>query len=91
MALTVRLTPKTRRALDAVARRRGWTRSDVVREAIEAYAAETPAPKSGESAFDVWADVIGIANLRSDAAATRTTGERFTDMVRAKARTRRAR
>ena len=40
MALTVRLNPKTERALNALAKRRGLSRSDVVREAIERYDAQ---------------------------------------------------
>ena len=39
MSLTVRLSPKTERALNALAKRRRLSRSDVVREAIERYGA----------------------------------------------------
>jgi predicted transcriptional regulator len=40
MALTVRLGPKTERALNALARRKRLSRSDVVREALIRYGAE---------------------------------------------------
>ena len=39
MPLTVRLSAKTKRALNALAKRRRLSRSDVVREAIERYEA----------------------------------------------------
>lgn len=92
MALTVRLSSKTERALDALARRRRVTRSDVVREAIEHYAAaQAPdAHPADDSARAAWADVIGVVDLRRGDDA-RTSGKRFTDVVRAKARSRRAR
>ncbi len=91
MSLTVRLSPKTERTLAALARRRRMTRSDVVREAIEHYAAaQAPAHAGDDSALAAWTDVIGVVDLeRGDDA--RTTGARFTDVVRAKARSRRAR
>jgi predicted transcriptional regulator len=40
VALTVRLDPKTERALSALARRRRLSRSDVVREALIRYEAQ---------------------------------------------------
>ena len=39
MALTVRLGPKAERTLNRLARRRGLSRSDVVREALAHYEA----------------------------------------------------
>jgi Arc/MetJ-type ribon-helix-helix transcriptional regulator len=89
MALTVRLGPKTERMLDALARRRRQTRSDVVREALETYAAGTGDGGEGRP-YDQWADVIGVIRS-SPRAQGKTTGERFTDIVRRKARARRAR
>ena len=48
MSMTVRLNPKTERALNALAKRRKLTRSDVVREAIERTAQpKTAAPAGG--------------------------------------------
>jgi predicted DNA-binding protein len=85
MPLAVRLTPKTERALNALARRRRQTRSDVVREAVEHYAAseaDTQVPRP----FDLWADVIGIVRM-----GVRTTGEQVTSIVGRKAHARRAR
>jgi predicted transcriptional regulator len=88
MALTVRLSPKTERALNALARSRRLSRSDVVREAIAQYGASDPSAALGP--FEAWQDVIGVVSLGARDAA-RTTGEQFTAMLRAPARRRRAR
>jgi hypothetical protein len=91
MPLTVRLDPGTERKLDQLARRTRQTRSDVVREALERYAADQGSGAVvDESALAAWSDVVGI--MSSDARDhARTTGERFTDVVRRKARDRRPR
>jgi Arc/MetJ-type ribon-helix-helix transcriptional regulator len=90
MALTVRLNPKTERLLNALAKRRRQTRSDVVREAIEAYAAAEERPPAQPRPFDQWADVIGAVRV-GGRDPSKTTGELFTEIVRQKARARRAR
>jgi predicted transcriptional regulator len=93
--LTVRLSPKAERLLSALSRRRGQTRSDVVREAIEYYAAGGETETANQGAFQQWADVIGV--IRTDAVRTggrkaaKTTGELFTEIVAQKARARRSR
>ena len=51
MAMTVRLGPRTERALNAVARRRGLSRSDVVREALEHYEAHDRGTSSSAAAL----------------------------------------
>ena len=89
MALTVRLNPKTERALAALAKRRGLSRSDVVREAITRYEADSDI-RNGQRPHDAWVDVIGIVDLGVRDAA-RTTGEQFTAIVRKRAGARRAR
>jgi hypothetical protein len=90
MPLTVRLNPRTERALTALARRRRQTRSDIVREAIEHYTATSDGDTPEQRPFDLWSDVIGVVRTRGRAA-SRTTGELFTDIVVRKARARRAR
>lgn len=91
MPLTVRLTPKTERALNALAKRRRLSRSDVVREALTRYAAEEEdSGKASGRPYDAWLDVIGVVNLGVRDPA-RTTGEQFTAIVRQRARTPRAR
>lgn len=90
MPLNVRLSAKTERALDALARRRRQTRSDIVREAIERYTATGDDGSAERTVYDGWADVIGIVNL-GVRDPQKTTGELFTEIVRRKARARRAR
>ena len=89
MPLTVRLSPKTERALNALAKRRRMSRSEIVREALVRYEAgeETGA---GDRPYDAWLDVIGIVNL-GVRDPTGTTGEQFTAHLREHARARRAR
>ena len=90
MPLTVRLNPKTERALNALARRRRQTRSDVVREAIERYTTVSDSNAREPGPYHLWADVIGI--VRTGRRNTdKTTGELFTEVVVRKARARRPR
>lgn len=90
MPLTIRLDPKAQRALDELARRRGQTRSDLVREAIEHYTTLSGSDTRGPGPYDAWSDVIGI--VRSGGRnRQKTTGEIFTDLVVEKARARRPR
>jgi predicted DNA-binding protein len=90
MVLTVRLTPQTERALDALARRWRQTRSDIVREAIEHYAAISDRGAGEQRPYDLWADVVGIVRT-GGRDSKRTTGELFTSLVDRKSRARRAR
>ena len=90
MALTVRLTPKTERALNALAKRRRMSRSDVVREALTRYETEESGGRASGRPYDAWLDVIGVVSL-GVRDPTRTTGEQFSAIVRQQARTRRAR
>jgi Arc/MetJ-type ribon-helix-helix transcriptional regulator len=91
MPLTVRLSPKTERALNALAKRQRQSRSDIVREALARYEASTAdGDENVRRPYDAWLDVIGVINegVRQRG---RTTGEQLTDIVRSKARARRAR
>jgi Arc/MetJ-type ribon-helix-helix transcriptional regulator len=90
MALTVRLAPKTERLLDALARRRRLSRSDVVREALAEYGAKGRAAERGATAYDAWMDVLGVVELGVRDPA-RTTGEQFAAIVQGKTRDRRPR
>ena len=90
MALTVRLGPKAERALNALARRQGQSRSHVVREALEQYEAATASKAGAQSPYDAWSDVIGVVNEGARHSG-RTTGEQLTEILREKARARRAR
>ncbi len=90
MALTVRLNPKTERALNAVARRRQMSRSDVVREAIARYSAEGAEEDATGRPYQAWLDVIGVVNLGVRDPA-RSSGEQFTAVLRKRIAARRAR
>ncbi len=90
VTLSVRLKPKTERALNALAKRRRQSRSNVVRDALEHFTATNSSNAGTRRPYDAWIDVIGI--VTSDGRdPVRTTGELFTDIVRQKARARRAR
>jgi hypothetical protein len=90
MPLTVRLNARTERALDALARSRRQTRSDVVREALEQFTDSNSGDAARGRPYDAWLDVIGVV---STGARDRkeTTGEQFAALVREKARARRSR
>jgi Arc/MetJ-type ribon-helix-helix transcriptional regulator len=88
MALTVRLSPKTERTLNALVRRRGLSRSDVVREALAHY--DVSQGDAGRRPYDAWLDVIGIVSLGARDA-ERTTWEQLAAIVRKQARGRRPR
>jgi Arc/MetJ-type ribon-helix-helix transcriptional regulator len=90
VALTVRLDPKTERALNALARRRGLSRSDVVREALALYEASGGERSDGSRPADAWLDVIGVVDLGVRDPA-RTTGEQVAALLADKARARRSR
>jgi predicted transcriptional regulator len=90
MSLTVRLSAKTERALNAMAKRRRQTRSDIVREAIEQYTSTRDRGVGEQSQLDAWADVIGSVRTTGRPRTT-TTGEAFRDLIRGKARARRPR
>lgn len=90
MALTVRLNPKTERALNALAKRRRQSRSEVVREAIARYDATEHKSDESSRPYAAWLDVIGIVTLGVRDPKL-TTGEQFAAIVAKQARARRAR
>jgi metal-responsive CopG/Arc/MetJ family transcriptional regulator len=90
MPMTVRLSAPLERAVNALARRRRQTRSDVVREALEDYIAKSGGDAGRGHPYAAWLDVIGAVSVGARDRG-RTTGEQFTTIVREKARARRAR
>ena len=91
MPMTVRLSARTERAVDTLARRRRQTRSDVVRDALENYTATNGSGVDRERPYDAWLDVIGVVSAGARDRGRTTTGEQFAAIVREKARARRAR
>ena len=90
MSLTVRLGAETERLLNALAKRRQLSRSDVVREAIARYDAEDGDEDAFGRPYQAWLDVIGVVSL-GVRDPKRTTGEQLTAIVRRQTRARRAR
>jgi Arc/MetJ-type ribon-helix-helix transcriptional regulator len=90
MPLTVRLSPQTERALNALAKRRQMSRSDVVREALALYAAGDAGDIVERRPYARWLDVIGVVKLGVRDPA-RTTGEQLSDILRERHRARRPR
>ena len=90
MALTVRLTPRAERLLNAQAKRRQLSRSDVVREALARYETWDEDENAGSRPYEAWLDAIGVVNL-GVRDSERTTGEQLTAMLRQQTRARRAR
>ena len=89
MALTVRLGPQAERALNALARRKRLSRSDIVREALILYGSEEGL-QADTDVYEAWLDVIGVIDL-GVRDSTRTTGDQFTEIVRGRPRARRTR
>jgi len=90
MSLTVRLTPQAERLLNAMAKRRQLTRSDVVREALAHYESLDGDEAASGRPYDAWVDVIGLIDL-GVRDFERTTGEQFTALLRRRTRAQRAR
>ena len=80
MALTVRMSPETERALNRLAKRRKLSRSDVVREAIARYE-ESQSEQTDTGAYDAWVDVIGVVELSVRETAA-TTGDQFAALIK---------
>jgi hypothetical protein len=81
MALTVRLDPRTERALNALAKRRGASRSDIVREALVRYEAADGGQETARRPYDAWLDVLGVVTLGARDPA-RTTGQQVAALLR---------
>jgi hypothetical protein len=90
VAVTVKLNARGERTLNALAKRRGLSRSDVVREALAHYDAEIAGATAATRPYDAWVDVIGVVSLGARNPAL-TTGEQFAAAIAPRVRTRRAR
>ena len=76
--LTLRLDPKTRQRLERIARRKRLSKSEVVRQAIDAWA-EREEPIA--SPYEVLSDLIGaVRGGRSDRSTQ--TGRAFANLLR---------
>jgi predicted DNA-binding protein len=76
--LTLRLDPKTRQRIERIARRKQLSKSEVVRQAIEAWA-DRQDPVS--SPYEMLADLIGVVRGgKSDRSAQ--AGRRFAELLK---------
>ncbi len=90
MPMSVRLDAKTERLVTRLAKRRGRTKSEVVREAIGVLAQQIHAGGQAKSPYDLIAHLIGCVNS-GGARLSERTGEKFALLLREKARARRSR
>ena len=75
--ISIRLDDKTRRTISRIARAKGRSQSEIVRQAIQAFVRDDA---SEVRPYDQWKDVIGIVKgLPSDL--SERTGEKFTRML----------
>jgi hypothetical protein len=87
MPMSVRLDPETEALIKRLARSAGRSKSWVVREAVAAYSHGTT---SRRPPYEAMAPFIGVGGVGGQDLSERT-GERFSALVRKKARGRRAR
>ena len=64
MPLTVRIDTKTERVIERLARTRGRTKSEVVREAIGVLAKQTEGRDKADRPYETIRDLIGIVRVR---------------------------
>ncbi|MFP3940347.1 MAG: CopG family ribbon-helix-helix protein [Thermoanaerobaculia bacterium] len=86
---TVRLDPSTRAALERLAKRRGQSRSEVVRDAIGRLASEERQDGTA-SALERLSPFVGIADS-GGRQLSRESGRRFRELLEEKHRARRPR
>lgn len=89
MPMSVRLDPETNRAIVRLAKRRGQTKSEVVREAIAILTQQTKAVEQKQP-YDLIAHLIGCVDS-GGARLSENTGEQFADLLREKSHARRSR
>jgi predicted transcriptional regulator len=89
--LSVRLDSKTENVVKRLARERNQTRSHVIREAIAAFERDqTTESRSAPGPWEALAHLVGVADSGGQRLSERT-GDRFTVLLRTKARARRTR
>jgi predicted DNA-binding protein len=83
--ISIRLDDKTRRTISRIARAKGRSQSEIVREAIQAFVRDDA---SEVRPYDQWKDVIGIIKGGPRDLSERT-GEKFTRLLLERRRRRR--
>lgn len=85
MPLTVRVDVKTERLLQRLARKRGRTKSEVIRDAIGVLARQVEAQEATERPYEKIRDLIGSVH-GGPPNLSRRTGEVFRGMLSARRR-----
>jgi predicted DNA-binding protein len=80
MPLTVRVDLKTERMLERLARQRGRTKSEVIRDAIDVLAKSVEAQEQAEHPYDKVRDLLGCVQ-GGPADLSMGTGEAFRRML----------
>jgi Arc/MetJ-type ribon-helix-helix transcriptional regulator len=88
MPLSLRLDPETERLVGRLARSRGQSKSEVLREAVRALSREQQVTRAGPSLYDAIADHIGCFDSGGLNLSVRT-GRRFKTLLAERARARR--
>jgi predicted DNA-binding protein len=89
MAISVRLPRAKQASLARLAKTKGLSKSDLIREAIDRLL-ETGPPADGlVTAYDLLASNIGCGHSSESETLSEKTGRRFTRLIREKARVRR--
>jgi hypothetical protein len=90
MALSVRLDPGTERLVERLARQRGQTKSEVIRDALGRLAEPDEGADGKKRPYDLVAHLIGCVDS-GGANLSERTGEKFAKLLREKADARRSR
>ena len=90
MPLSVRLDEKTENLINRLARKRRQTKSEVIRDAIGALAAQENGSKGKKRPYDLVAHLIGCVDI-GGAKLSENTGEKFSKLLQESARARRSR
>jgi predicted DNA-binding protein len=83
MPLTVRVDTKTERLIERLARKRGRTKSEVIREAIDALARQAEGHDKAETPYEAVRDLIGVVKDGPSDLSVQT-GKGFRRLVAAK-------
>jgi len=85
MPLSVRLDPKTEQLVERMARQRGQTKSEVIRDAIAALAPKVKDAGKDDGPFERIADLIGCVR-GGPKDLSHETGEKFRRLLASKVR-----
>ncbi|MGH9367463.1 MAG: type II toxin-antitoxin system VapB family antitoxin [Thermoanaerobaculia bacterium] len=80
MTTSVRMDPETERLLESLARERGSTKSEVVREALRLAARKQRRPRRSERPYDAFRGIVGSVRGGPPDLSERT-GQRFRQLL----------